>query len=403
MTSAKLLLYESKKLSNGKNPLCIRLIKDREIKYISLGYSANKKHWNGFELEKGYANFIRTNKILRKKMDEVQDVILNLEESGRSYSLEQVEQKFLGKIKKKSVFIYCQEIIDRLNETHKVGNAAVYKDLLRTLKLFRNNKDFNFSDIDYAFLIKYEEYFLAKKVSENSISVYMRTLRALVNKAINEEYCKKEDYAFDKYKISKLNTSTQKRAITKEEILKIINFKTEAGSSLMHSKNFFLFSFYTIGMNFKDMANLKWSNIISNRIVYIRAKTGKIFDIKIQARCREILDYYYKANKTPGDYIFPILNDTIHTSASSIKDRLHKVNIRVNKDLKDIAEAVKIEAKHNITLYVARHSWATIQKENGVSTAIISESMGHDSEKTTQIYLKSFINKVLDDANASLI
>ncbi|HRH02969.1 MAG TPA: site-specific integrase [Bacteroidia bacterium] len=284
MTTAKLLLYESKELSNGNHPLCIRLIKDRALKYISLGYSANKKHWNGFELVKGYPNFIRTNKILRKKLDEVQNVILNFEESGRSYSLEQVEQKFLGTIKKKTVFIYCQEIIDRLKETHKFGNANVYRDLLRTLKLFRNNKDFNFSDINYSFLIKYEESFLANKVSENSISLYMRTLRALINKAINEEYCKKEDYAFDKYKISKLDTSTQKRAITKEEILKIISFKADAGSSLWHSKNFFLFSFYTVGMNFKDMANLRCSNIVSNRIVYTRSKTGKTYDIKIQPR-----------------------------------------------------------------------------------------------------------------------
>ncbi|MBL0049732.1 MAG: site-specific integrase [Bacteroidetes bacterium] len=403
MTTAKLLLYESKTLSNGKHPLCIRLIKDRTIKYISVGYSASKEQWNGSELLKGYPNFIRTNKILRTKLNEVEDVILNLEDSGRSYSLEQVEHKFLGTIKKKTVFIYCQDIIDRLKETHKIGNSVIYKDLLRTLKLFRNNRDLSFSDIDYGFLMKFEEFFLSRKVSENSISLYMRTLRALVNKAINEGYCKKEDYAFDKYKVSKLDTSTQKRAITKEEILKIINFETEAGTSLMHSKNFFLFSFYTIGMNFTDMANLRWKNIISNRIIFIRAKNKKLFDIKIQPRCQEILDYYSQENKNEEDYIFPILNDKIHNNLSSIRDRLHKVNKRVNKDLQAIAKKLKIDATHSITHYVARHSWASIQKENGVSTAIISESMQHDSEKTTQIYLKSFVNKVLDDANASII
>ena len=403
MASTKLILYESKTLKNNEHPIMLRIIKDRKTKYISLGFSTIPAFWNGNELLKGYVNFKKTNHLIQKKKHQLDDIILDLENENKDFSLEEVERKFLGSVKKITVFNYCEQFIERLVETKKIGNATVYKDLLRTLKKFRSSKDLFFSDVDYNFLVSYEEYFLKNGVSENSISVYMRTLRSLMNKSIKEGYCKEEDYPFKKYKVSKLDTKTQKRAISKEEMLKIINYPAQQGTSVWHSKNYFLFSFYNIGMNFKDMALLKWSTLLNNRILYIRAKTGKHYDIKIQPRTQEILNFYSKGNEHTDDYVFPILNPQIHRTPQSIKDRINKVNKKVNKDLKKIALEVGIKATHSITHYVARHSWASIQKQNGTGTSVISESMGHDSEKTTQIYLQSFVHEVLDEANANLI
>ena len=403
MASTKIILYESKTLKNNEHPIVLRIIKDRKTKYISLGFSTIPAFWNGNELIKGYVNFKKTNHLIQKKKHQLDDMILDLQNENKDFSLEEIERKFLGSVKKITVFNYCEQFIERLVETQKIGNATVYRDLLRTLKKFRSSKDLFFSDIDYNFLVSYEEYFLKNGVSENSISLYMRTLRSLMNKAIKEGYCKEEDYPFKKYKVSKLDTKTQKRAISKEEMLKIINYPAQQGTSLWHSKNYFLFSFYNIGMNFKDMAQLKWSTLLNNRIMYIRAKTGKHYDIKIQPRTQELLNFYSKGNEYTDDYVFPILNPQIHNTPQSIKDRINKVNKRVNKDLKKIALAVGIKATHSITHYVARHSWASIQKQNGTGTSVISESMGHDSEKTTQIYLQSFVHEVLDEANANLI
>lgn len=403
MATTKLMLYESKTLKNKEHPIVLRIIKDRKMKYISLGFSTIPAYWNGTELLKGHVNFKKINHILHKKKNQLDDIILDFEKENKNYSFEDVERKFLGSIEKATVFTYCEQFIERLKETNKIGNATVYKDLLRTLKKFRKNKDLYFSDITYNFLISYEENFLKNGVSENSISVYMRTLRSLINKAIKEGFCKEQDYPFKKYKISKLNTKTQKRAISKDEILKIIKYESELGSSVWHSKNYFLFSFYNVGMNFKDMALLKWSTLLNNRILYIRAKTGKHYDIKIQPRTQEILNFYSKDNEYTDDYVFPILDPNKHKTPQSIKDRINKINKKVNKDLKKIAEEVGIKAPHSITHYVARHSWASIQKQNGTGTSVISESMGHDSEKTTQIYLQSFVNDILDEANANLI
>jgi integrase len=405
MASSKIILYTSKTLKNGEHPIMIRLIVDRKIKYIYLGFSTTPNLWDDTQklLLKGYDNFKKTNYIIHKKKSELDGIILDFENEDRSYTVDDIEKKFLNSIEKISVFKYCQEIIDRLEKTNRIGDATVKKDLLRSLKKFTDNKDLAFSDINYSFLLKYEEDFLQRGVSENSISVYMRTLRAIVNLAIKEEHCNQSDYAFNTYKISKLNTDTQKRAINKEEMLKIINFDTEINSSEWHSKNYFIFSFYNIGMNFRDLAQLKWSNILYNRIMYKRSKTGKNFDIKIQPRTQVILDLYSKGNENSDDYIFPILNPEIHKTPQSKVDRIKKINKRVNKDLKEIAKSVGIKATHSITHYVARHSWASIQKQNGVGTSIISESMGHDSEKTTSIYLQSFVNDVLDEANENLI
>ena len=233
---------------------------------------------------------------------------------------------------------------------------------MRSLKKFTNNKDIAFSEINYSFLLKYEKDFLQRGVSENSISLYMRTLRAIINLAIKEGRSNENDYAFKTYKVSKLNNEMKKRAISKEEMLRIINFDTEYGSSLWHSKNYFLFSFYNIGMNFRDLAQLKWSNILDNRIMYKRLKNGKNFDIKIQPRTQELLDFYSKGNENLDDYIFPILNPEIHKTPKSIVDRIKKISKRVNKDLKEIAKSVGIQATQSITHYVARHSWASIQK-----------------------------------------
>ena len=227
----------------------------------------------------------------------------------------------------------------------------------------------------------------------------MRTLRALFNKAIKEKQCKDTDYPFNEYTITHLKNETEKRAITKEEIIKIRDYETSIDSTQDDSKNYFLFSFYAMGMNFTDIALLKWTDISEGRINYVRSKTGKRFSVKVLPPAKEILRFYKKFNPN-NSYVFPILNDSI-TSPERIK---HTITIAIrltNKHLKLIGKAVGIEKP--ITTYVARHSWATVMKKSGVSTTIISEGMGHKSESITQVYLDSFENSTLDAANENIL
>ncbi len=402
MASTKVLLRVAKTLKNGEHPIVIRVIKDRKSKFIFTGQSCHPELWD-FKNNKPkskHPNKLMLELYISKKTIEAQNLILEFENNNEVYSSDSFKKVFKASSKKTTVFKFCQQIIDNLIIRDKIGNANVYKDCLRTLKNFRNNSDLNFSDIDVSFLNKFEQDFSKRGVSNNSISVYMRTIRSLFNKAISERFIKKGIYPFDEYKVSKLNTATEKRALTKLQIDKIKTLELLDGTKIKDAKNYFLFSYYAWGMNFTDMAFVKWENLNSNRLKYIRAKTGKTYNIGLLEPAIEILNYYEQFKKSKTGYVFPILNDT-HKTATQIDNRIAKMNKAINKQLKDIAKKTNIDFK--LTTYVARHSYATIMKRGGISTSIISESLGHGNEKTTQVYLDSFENNVLDEASKTIL
>lgn len=159
-----------------------------------------------------------------------------------------------------------------------------------------------------------------------------------------------------------------------------------------------MFSFFNMGMNFHDMAQLRWTDITGERINYKRTKTGKLFSIKILPPVQEILNFYREHNAN-SSYVFPILDETYPTLEKR-RQRITSGLRAFNKHLKIFAKQVELEGK--VTSYVSRHSWATILKRMGVSTTVISEGLGHASEKTTQVYLDSFENETLDRVNLGL-
>lgn len=339
-----------------------------------------------------------------KKELEVDSIILNYNNEDQLYSLEDVEKKIRGFSEKRTVFEFSDWHIGRLKEAGRIGNSALYQYSRSSICNFRNGRDLTFSELDQNFLTRFEEYHLAKGNSQNSISVIMRTIRALYNKAILEGCARRANYPFRSqlstkgYSIGKLNTSTLKRALTKEQMKRIVSLELEPYSNSWHARNYFLFSFYNRGINFIDMAFLTPDNIKNNRMVYRRAKTGKPYNIELLEPSQAIIGHY--RDVTDG-YLFPILFKGRYLSKQAIHNRIHKIRRKVNEGLKEVASLSGIT--DNLTTYVARHSWATILKRNGISTSIISEGLGHDSEKTTQIYLDSFENMVLDEANKSLL
>ena len=206
MASSKIILYASKILKNGKHPLMLRAIKDRKIKYFSLGFSCKPDQWDELTctLKKGYPNYKKINLLLNKKKNELEEIIINFQNDDKDFSTQEIALKFRGSLEKKTIFKYLQEVIDRLTNTNKLGNASVYKNLLRTITHFQKGKDLMFSDISYAWLMKFEEEFLSRGVQETTISLDMRTLRALFNRAVKEGYCKETDYPFKTFKISNI-------------------------------------------------------------------------------------------------------------------------------------------------------------------------------------------------------
>lgn len=232
-------------------------------------------------------------------------------------------------------------------------------------------------------------------MAENTIGIRFRTLRAIYNVAIEEDAVSQDCYPFKKFKVARLHQDTIKRALTKTDIERILSYKS-TNRYMRFPIDIFAFTYYCGGINFIDIANLTQANIMEDRLIYKRHKTGKLIKIPLQPQAIELIKKYH-SKESP--YLFPILSD-FHETEIQKANRIHKVITKVNKRLKEIGEELNLPIP--LTTYVARHSQATVMKKAGVSTAVIREIMGHSSERVTQIYLDSFDNEQIDEAMKSL-
>ena len=404
-TSIKVVLYTSKVLSSGEHPIMLRVTKDRKSKYISTGFNCSKELWDTKNNlpKKKHPLYIEAKILIAKKTIEAEKLVMDLESESKNLSAHEIQGSLKkSKVNNPYVFQYFDSVVERFKASGQIKNSEVYKDAKRNLSHFTNSKDIHFSDIDVEFLNKFEEYLKANKKGGNTIFLYLRTLRALLNKAVKEGVCSEKYYPFKKFSLAKYSKiKTEKRAISKEDIKKIEEADLVAKPHLMDARNIFMFSYYCRGINFIDIAFLKWQDIKGERLIYTRMKTKELFNIELLQPAKEILKHYESlSDKDNESYIFPILNEN-HNTPNMLYNRKVKMLRKINKDLKEIASLVGIDSE--LTTYVARHSYATILKKSGVATAIISEAMGHDSEKTTKIYLESFENKVLDEASKALL
>lgn len=408
MASITVQLLTWKKPVNDEFPISLVIIKDRKRTIISTGFRSSTKHWDEKKNlpKRSHPNHRELSIIIEQKKIDAQKLLLTLEQDRKDSNITAIRSEITKSRKKHilSVLKYFDETIVQLKDEGRIGYSNVFKETRRALFNFRNGKDLSFYEITHDLLLKFDAWYIKKGNSLNSIFVFMRTFKTLINNAkradlITHDFDPFKDFSFKKYR----RYRPEKRAISKDEIKLIYEYAPEKESSLFNSRNYFIFSYLTRGTNFIDIAHLTWNNITKNkRMKYTRKKTGQSFDIGLLNEAYEILKYY-KANYqgSDTDYIFPILNRNIHKTAAQIDNRIEKVLKQTNKDLRFIGKKLGISEK--ITTYVARHSFATILKQEGTNTSIISEMMGHQSERTTQIYLDSFEQKKLDEATKSLL
>jgi site-specific recombinase XerD len=380
----------------------MRLGHNAETTSISLGISVAEKDWDSKNkiVKKTYSgsnSISRLNNIIQKKKADAMDVILKLDENGQLNLLPiaTLRDKIVNQHTMQSFFHYAAIQVEELIKSGRIGTARSYKGVINVLKTFCNQKDISFSEINYAFLKKLEVHHKANGNGINGLAVYMRTIRAIYNKAMKEGIVEKELYPFADYKIK--NAPTEKRALEWDFIKNIIELKLEPAHTCFNARNYFVASYMLYGMNFTDMAYLEKTDIANGRINYRRKKTSKLYDIKITDALQTILDFYIKLNPD-SKYIFPIIKrDDIISQSKDIQ----WARKRYNKKLKIIAELCGIEK--NLTSYVSRHSFATQAMLLQVPLNAISTMLGHSSLKTTEIYLKSLPNNILDDYNERIL
>ncbi|MDD3331492.1 MAG: site-specific integrase [Bacteroidales bacterium] len=395
--SINIVCYRHKILANGENPLMIRVSKNGKTKYKSIGISILPQYWDFIQNKpkRNCPNKEMIQKIINETLSEYNEKALALIASKKEFTVNDViaNNPITTNTTVEELFDFH---IKQLILEDRLKYASTFKELKKSLLDYNKRLNISFMDINMNWLKDYETWLRQKNYGENSIGIRFRTFRVLYNIAIEKGIVKSEHYPFKTYKVAKLHMETIKRAISKQDIKKIIDYKTKDVYTQL-SIDIFLFSYFCGGINFKDIAYLTRENVIDNKLVYFRKKTKKLIRLPLNDNAMKIINKYDVPNCL---YLFPIFNDK-HITELQKANRLHKVLSIVNARLKRIGKELNLPIK--LTTYVARHSFATVLKKAGVSTAIISESLGHTSEKTTQIYLDSFDNEQIAGAMENLL
>jgi integrase len=400
MAKVSLILYKGKKLKKGKHPICIRISHKGRRQKFNTGKAVRKDQWDFDEccVKTGVSGYKAINKHIQKCFFRAENILHSFKYSGRPFSFDSFEREYAG-IEAAEVFQFYEEHAAKLREVGKIGYALSFDIGKASLKKYCQRDKLYFNEVNYELLQGWEFFLKKRDCKDTTISSYMRSLRTLFNEAIKQKKCHPDCYPFKQFKISKFNTETRKRALTMEQINMIKDYEPEPNTKQESSKHLFLFSFYCRGMNLKDIVHLEWSNLEGTRLVYRRQKTGKLFNLKLLQPALDIIRYYHKITGK-GRFVIPILDES-HDTAYKRHTRFDSCKRRCNKHFKIMTASFGWE-KH-FTFYVARHSYATIMKKKGIPTAVISESMGHESERVTQIYLESFENEELDRMNEVLL
>lgn len=292
----------------------------------------------------------------------------------------------------KSAFLdWLREQASSLNEAGKFGTSRNYRRAYSSYASFAAESGAP-SWPDSNTILKYSTWLQHRGIVRNTVSFYMRILRAAYNKAADT------GLVIQQYPFTKVYTGvdrTKKRALDERMIVRILKMDLGADRILDLTRDMFIFSYCTRGMAFVDMIMLKRGNIRGNSIVYSRKKTGQILTIRIEDSIRRIMEKY---RSSASDYIFPVLHQD---SPASVYRQYQTALGYYNRNLKRLGKLAGTET--GLSSYVARHSWASNARKHNIPLAVISAGMGHDSEKTTCVYLASVDSSCVDAANREIL
>ena len=306
-----------------------------------------------------------------------------------------------------SLFQFMNLLISLLKTNGQHRTMLHYKATLDSFRRYRDGKDIALSEIDAEVIRSYEAYLHhTAKVCSNTSSFYLRILRATYNKAVAKGLTPQQHSFKDVYTgIAR----TCKRAIPTESVSQIKRLESVKDLTPKEemARDTFLMSFYLRGISFIDLAHLRKTDLKDGFLHYTRSKTGQRLTIRWEKDMQKLLEkYQHQTASSP--YLFPFLVDDGYKRQDKTIDRkldevrlYHNAEARISYHLKKLGTKIGIKGK--LTLYVARHSWATAARDNHISISVISEALGHHSEITTQIYLRSIKSSEVDDANAKIL
>ena len=394
MTSIK-IKFRPSTVDGKEGGIYFQIIHNRVVRQLNTEYKVFAEEWNA-ESESIVIKGCRSNFLLgiqeRLSWDatRLEKVVRSLEIERRRFTADDIISMFHKLTKESSLFTFMHGVIAQLKQLGKIRTSETYTATLKSFMAFRESQDVPLDGISSDMMLLYEAHLKTRDVSMNTISFYMRNLRAVYNRAVEKGLTPQNKPFRHVYTgVDK----TIKRAIPIKEIKALKELDLSLKPSLDFARDMFMFSFYTRGMSFIDMAYLKKSDLQNGILTYRRRKTGQQLTIKWE-KCMEDIVSKYPKNQT--DYLLPIIKETVN-ERRQYDNALHLVNYH----LKDLSSLLKLQRP--LTMYVARHSWASAAKAKNIPLSVISEGMGHDSEATTQIYLASLETSVVDKANKIIL
>lgn len=405
MSKANILSFftilEGRAKKTGLYPVCLVVYYNGAKKRYRMKVEVSKEQWKKINAPK-----LRDEE-LKGKRDEIQSFLKKAEKSAKQlseFNFEEFEQVFFKSKDKKTKGLSFDECTRELMEGHSqdwsLKTAIMYQTILNSVNAYK--KDLKLKDITPEFIREYEKRLTSQGKSISTVGIYLRQIRAICNYAIMKNYLVPEKSPFKHYSVPAAQKN--KRALSNEEIKTLLDYNA-SNREEQKALDFWIFSYLGNGINFNDIAKLKYSNIQGDKISFIRTKTKnknrsnlKEINIYLLPRLKEVIDRWGVPHISDNDYIFPILHESM-----TDKDQYNAIAQFIkttNKYLKRISSDLKLAEP--ITTYYARHSFATRLKRAGASIEYISESLGHSNISTTEVYLSGFTDETIKE-NANLL
>jgi integrase len=410
------ILETRKLLQDGRYPVKLRITFKRKQKYYTLTLESidNTKEtteaiqeiYDVFGIAKGQSitlskedfNKVMGNKprltfkVLRSFLNSYEKLAIETINSLSQFTFESFEDEYFNKsTNNKDLFSYLSRTAEEVTKADRISTGVTYSATLKSLKTFTEKEVLPFDEVNVTFLNRYEKWMIDKGKSSTTIGIYTRNIRAVVNKAIRDGIFKGV-YPFGRDRYEVPTGKNVKKALTLSEIGMIVNYPAIKGTNEQRYRDYWLFSYLCNGINIRDMARLKYSNIVDDIITFQRVKTKRekrnprVITVVITKLMGRIIDRWGNKPARPNDYIFPIFSNglTAKQEYSIGNQAIRMINTYIDRIAKDL------EMSQHVTSYTARHSFATVLKRSGASIELISESLGHTNKQTTQNYLADF-------------
>ena len=394
------LKFRPSSVPETEGTLYYQVIHKRKVKWISTGYHVYPCEWD----KKADEVQIPPNSERKAELEKMQrqidwelkqwdSIIVEMGNQHKNVTINELCDAFNKTKTQKTVFMFLQEQVTKKEQMKRQGTAMTYSNAYRRFKEFREGQDLTFDELTPDMMECYEAWLKDRRLKQNSISCYLRTLCTLLYKA-TDEGVRIDSNLFSHVRLSYVKTT--KRAISEKELKVIANLELPEGSTMALARDIFMFSFYMRGMPFVDIAYLRKTDLRNGMWTYCRRKTNQCLMVEWEMAQQKILDHYAHQTKN-GSFLLPIIKEEDGTEYKQYQ----RMQININRALKKIGEMA--ELKMPLTTYVARHTWASVARDMNIPIAIISEGMGHSSIKTTQVYLNSIDISRVNEANKRII